>query len=266
MKKITLLFCLAVFALVWGCQSENENLYLIETDYGDITIKLYNETPTHRDNFDKLVKEKFYKDLIFHRVIEHFMIQGGDPTSKEAPKDAMLGEKDAGYTLPAEIRDSLFHKKGVIAAAREGDQLNPEKRSSSSQFYLVQGKVFTNEELDNLESKINSSAKKSLIQEYIQKTSTEQMNKGEEIDYETIIPEAETYATHYMDSVGRYQIPDYKRVVYTTIGGTPHLDGNYTVFGEVVEGLEVIDKIAAVKTNKHDRPLEDVVMNIKKIK
>ncbi len=266
MRRIVLLTASIIFTLLIGCNTQEEDLYKIETSYGDIVLRLYDETPKHKENFEKLVKEGFYEDLLFHRVIEGFMIQGGDPTSKEAPAGALLGEEDAGYTLPAEFNDSLFHKKGVIAAAREGDQVNPEKRSSSSQFYIVQGKIFTDDELDELEARINASTKKKATQEYIQQATVAGIEENKEVDYEVLIPEAEAYAQNYMDSVGYYKIPEFKREAYRTIGGTPRLDGNYTVFGEVVEGMEVIDKIAAVETDENDRPVKDVVLDIKKIK
>lgn len=176
-------------------------------------IRLYNETPQHRDNFLKLVKEETYNGTLFHRVIDGFMIQGGDPDSKNAKAGTLLGEGDLGYTIPAEFNDSLFHKKGVIAAARDN---NPEKASSASQFYLVQGKKYTAKELDRLEE---------------------------------------------LKLKGR-KIPAAQRSVYETLGGTPFLDQQYTVFGEVVKGIELIDQIAALPTDSNDRPLRDQVMEI----
>lgn len=190
---------------------------LIQTSMGDITIRLSDSTPLHRDNFIKLVKKKYYDSILFHRVIQNFMIQAGDPNSKQAKAGQPLGNGGPGYTVPAEFRPSLFHKKGVIAAARTGDNVNPEKASSGSQFYIVQGRVFSDAGLD----------------------STETFRLG-----------------------GR-KIPEAHRQVYKTIGGAPHLDQNYTVFGEVVAGLEVVDKIAAVTTSKgqdRDRPINDVMI------
>lgn len=187
---------------------------LLQTSMGDIVIRLSDSTPLHRDNFLKLVKVGFYDSILFHRVINHFMIQAGDPESKSAPSGKPLGNGGPGYTIPAEFRPTIFHKKGVIAAARMGDNVNPEKASSGSQFYLTQGKVFTDAGLDSVE----------------------------------------TYRL-------KRKIPAEQRRVYKTIGGTPHLDQNYTVFGEVVKGLDVIDTIAAVGTSKgadRDRPLKDV--------
>lgn len=176
-------------------------------------IKLYNETPQHRDNFLKLTKEGFYDETLFHRVIKDFMIQGGDPDSKNAKPGVLLGEGDLGYAVPAEFNDSLFHKKGTLAAARDN---NPEKASSSSQFYLVQGKTYTAKELDRLEEL----------------------------------------------KLGGRKIPAYQRHIYETLGGTPFLDQNYTVFGEVVKGIELIDDIAALPTDSNDRPIRDQAMSI----
>jgi len=188
---------------------------LMQTTMGDMVIRLSDSTPLHRDNFLKLVKVGFYDSLLFHRVIKYFMIQGGDPNSKRAEAGKPLGDGSPGYTIPAEFRKTLFHKKGALAAARMGDNINPAKESSGSQFYIAQGKVFTDAGLDSVE--------------------TFRLN-------------------------GR-KIPAGQREVYKTIGGTPHLDQGYTVYGEVVKGLDVVDKIAAVQTSRgqdRDRPLRDV--------
>ena len=188
---------------------------LLQTSKGDITIRLSDSTPLHRDNFLKLVKVGFYDSILFHRVINTFMIQGGDPDSRTARARQVLGNGGPPYKIPAEIRTTLFHKKGVIAAARASDDVNPEKASSGSQFYLAQGKIYTDAGLDSLET---------------------------------------------FRLKGR-KIPAAYREAYKTIGGIPHLDQNYTVYGEVVKGLDVVDKIAAVETSKgndRDRPLEDI--------
>src|SRR4029079_1947454 len=185
------------------------------TSMGSIVVRLSDSTPLHRDNFLKLVKVGFYDSLLFHRVIKYFMIQGGDPNSKRAEAGKPLGDGSPGYTVPAEFRKTLFHKKGALAAARMGDNINPTKASSGSQFYIAQGKVFTDAGLDSVE--------------------TFRLN-------------------------GR-KIPAEQREVYKTIGGTPHLDQGYTVYGEVIKGLDVLDKIAAVQTSRaqdRDRPLQDV--------
>ncbi|MGW8315224.1 MAG: peptidylprolyl isomerase [Bacteroidales bacterium] len=186
----------------------------ISTTMGDMVIRLYDETPAHRDNMIRLIEEGFYKDQLFHRVIQDFMIQGGDPKSVGAKPGTRLGNGGPGYTVPAEFRPGLFHKKGVLAAAREGDRVNPEKASSGSQFYLVQGRVFTPEELN------------------------------------------------IMVERGMGPFSEEAIEAYTTIGGAPHLDGSYTVFGEIVEGLEVLDQIAIVPTDANNRPLTDVVYSI----
>ncbi|HHW81627.1 MAG TPA: peptidylprolyl isomerase [Bacteroidales bacterium] len=193
----------------------------IETTEGDITLLLYDETPLHRDNFVKLVKAKFYDGVLFHRVIDEFMIQGGDPNSKNAEPGKMLGDGDVGYTIPAEFKTpQIYHKRGALAAAREGDDTNPEKASSGCQFYIVVGKQFTNEQLDQMEaSKIDKHG-------------------------------------HANDST--YKFSEQARIDYTTIGGTPHLDGNYTVYGEVLTGMDVVDKISQARTNRADRPREDI--------
>lgn len=190
----------------------------IETSYGDMVVKLYNETPLHRDNFIKLVQDGTYDELIFHRVINKFMIQGGDPNSRNAKPGQMLGDGGLGYTIPAEFVPGLYHKKGALAAARQGDDVNPRKESSACQFYIVQGETWNAERLKMVEQRMG----KSFTSE-----------------------QAETYST---------------------LGGTPFLDGDYTVFGEVVEGLEVIDKIAAVQCGSMDRPVEDVKMKMTIIK
>jgi cyclophilin family peptidyl-prolyl cis-trans isomerase len=188
---------------------------LMRTPMGDMVIRLSDSTPLHRDNFLKLVKVHFYDSLLFHRVINNFMIQGGDPNSKNAPAGQPLGGGSLGYTVPAEFRPSMFHKKGVIAAARTGDAVNPQKASSSCQFYIAQGKIYTDAGLDSIQTfRLNGKV-----------------------------------------------IPAEWRAAYKTVGGIPHLDQNYTVYGEVIKGIEVIDKIAGVETSKgadRDRPLQDI--------
>ncbi|MBV6483740.1 MAG: putative peptidyl-prolyl cis-trans isomerase [Flavobacteriales bacterium] len=223
-NSISVLFVLLMSVFSFAQKAPKTSLILISTSFGDIKISLYNETPKHRDNFIKLVKEGTLDGTLFHRVIKDFMIQGGDPDSKNAVAGATLGEGGLGYTIPAEFVPTLIHKKGVLAAAREGDAVNPEKASSSCQFYLVQGRKFTREEIDK-------------------------MLKGKNARRDTKIT---------------YTEEQYK--TYETIGGTPHLDMDYTVFGEVIEGLEVIDKIAEVKKDKRDRPLEDIKMTLKIVK
>lgn len=214
MKKLFTLLLSLCFVQAFAAKPKNQYIR-ISTTKGECIIKLYNETPLHRDNFIKLAKEGYYNGTLFHRVIKAFMIQGGDPDSKNAKPDSLLGNGGPKYTIPAEFRDSLFHKKGVLAAAREGDNTNPQKASSGSQFYIVQGKVFTDSMLNVLEEKRL-----------------------------------------------KFKIPTWQREVYKTIGGVPHLDRSYTVYGEVVKGLEMVDQIAEAVTDKNNRPKEDIKMMV----
>jgi peptidyl-prolyl cis-trans isomerase B (cyclophilin B) len=215
MKKYLTLALLLVFSTIMA--KPKHDYVRIKTNKGECIIMLYNQTPKHHDNFLKLAKEGFYNGTLFHRVIQEFMIQGGDPDSKTAKKGQELGEGDLGYRVDAEFRDSLFHKKGVLAAARDNNQA---KSSSASQFYIVQGKKYTDETLDDIRMK--------------------RMNNR-------VIPESQ-------------------RKVYKELGGTPHLDQNYTVYGEVIKGMEMINTIAAVKKSASDRPLEDVSMEVSLLK
>ena len=197
---------------------EKETKLKIETSAGDIIVKLYNETPKHRDNFIKLAEEGTYEGTLFHRVIKDFMIQAGDPESKNAPKGKMLGAGDVGYTVPAEfVYPKYFHKRGMFAAARTGDDENPERASSATQFYIVTGKFFTEMELDKME-------------------------KEQSVTF----------------------TPD-QRQAYMLEGGTPHLDGKYTIFGEVVSGMKAVDKIQFTETNADDRPVKNIKIKSMKI-
>jgi cyclophilin family peptidyl-prolyl cis-trans isomerase len=212
---VSLVIMLFLFSFQALAQENNSGrLIKFETSLGDMLVMLYDETPGHRDNMIKLIEEGFYKDQLFHRVMKDFMIQGGDPHSVGADKGQRLGSGGPGYTVPAEFNEALIHKKGALAAARKGDQVNPEQASNGSQFYLVQGHVLTQEEINSLAQRGVASFTKETAE------------------------------------------------IYTTLGGTPHLDGAYTVFGEVVEGLEVLDLIAAQPCDAYDRPNEDVIFSI----
>ena len=218
MKRIVTIFAFtAIITLLNSCKKKEVHV-VMETTKGNIELKLYDATPLHRDNFKMLVEEGAYDSLLFHRVIRDFMIQGGDPDSKHAESGVLLGEGDRPYTIPAEFRldEGIFHRRGVLAAAREGDDVNPEQRSSAMQFYIVWGRTFDDESLDKVQKRIDS----------------------------------------YTN--GRVKLTPEMREVYKTIGGTPHLDGQYTVFGEVVSGLDVVDFIQQVATDTNDRPVEDV--------
>jgi peptidylprolyl isomerase len=245
-----------------------EKIVLIKTKFGDMKVKLYNETPLHRDNFLKLTNEGFYNDLLFHRVIKNFMIQGGDPDSRGASSKKQLGGGDVGYQIPAEINSKYFHKKGALAAARTGDNVNPERKSSGCQFYIVQGQVYNEATLNKLEEKQKTQAIQAEVnkiskirQKEIQRLKREEKRDSVEIVKSEIIKQAENQT-----DVSKYGFSSEKRNAYKTIGGTPHLDGAYTVFGEVVEGLNIIDSIANVQTAPGDRPIEDLKFQIVEIK
>ncbi|MGP8215165.1 MAG: peptidylprolyl isomerase [Bacteroidia bacterium] len=249
-----------------GHTGEKETKIKIHTTMGDIVVKLYNQTPKTRDNFIKLVKEKFYDSTLFHRVIQTFMIQGGDPNSKSAKPGVMLGNGETGYTVPAEFVPGLFHKKGALATARQGDQVNPTKASSGCQFYIVQGKKFTDGALDTMEQRMNMGIKQQIFTKIINMPQNMELKKKfikfqneSNIDSlqaltKTIEPEIDSI----YDKSDKFKFSPEQRKAYTTVGGTPQLDNNYTVFGEVIEGLDIVDKIAAVKTDRNDRPVEDV--------
>ena len=234
----------------------------IETTLGDITVRLYDETPIHRDNFVKLVKEGYYDGTLFHRVIKDFMIQGGDPDSKGAPAGKMLGVGGPDYTLEAEIKDNLYHKRGALAAARQGDEVNPERRSSGSQFYIVWGQVYKENQLNQLGKQIrmqkvqdafNNLAK--ARREEIMQMRRERNRAGLQELQDQLIAEAE-------NKVGKQGLTDEQMQLYSTVGGTPHLDGQYTVFGEVEEGLNVVEQIQNTATGRADRPTNDIDMRM----
>ena len=234
----------------------------IETTLGDITVRLYDETPIHRDNFVKLVKEGYYDGTLFHRVIKDFMIQGGDPDSKGAPAGKMLGVGGPDYTLEAEIKNNLYHKRGALAAARQGDEVNPERRSSGSQFYIVWGQVYKENQLNQLGKQIrmqkvqdafNALAK--AHREEIMQMRRERNRAGLQELQDQLIAEAE-------NKVGKQGLTDEQMQLYSTVGGTPHLDGQYTVFGEVEEGLNVVEQIQNTATGRSDRPTNDIDMRM----
>lgn len=269
-----LLLSIPLIFLFFAFTSKNDGpkdpIVVIKTNYGIIKIKLYNETPKHRDNFIKLVKEHYYDSLLFHRIINQFMIQGGDPNSKHAKPGEMLGNGGPGYTIPAEFVPTLYHKRGALAAAREGDQINPTKASSGSQFYIVQGKVFTEEELNMLEQKVNQTRKNQLLGQLMNtpeyswlKTKLDSMMKsGNPNAVNDFIKETNDIAEKELNKVGRMKFTPEQRKLYTSVGGAPHLDGAYTVFGEVIEGMNVVDSIASVSRDQNNRPLVDIPMFI----
>lgn len=244
----------------------NDTFVVMHTTMGDIKIKLYNDTPKHRDNFIKLVKEGTYNGLLFHRVIKDFMVQGGDVTSKNAPINKSLGSGDLGYTIPAEfVYPKYFHKKGALCAARTGDEVNPEKESSASQFYIVTGKVYNDTELAALDKQKEGRLKQSIFARLQAENKAKIMEcyrngdkDGLAIIRDTLIGKTELEAEKRKEEG---KLTDKQKEIYKTIGGTPFLDNEYTVYGEVVEGLDIVDSIQQTKTNKQDRPTENIVIN-----
>ena len=242
-------------------ENEKRTLVKLETTMGNITVALYNETPKHRDNFIKLVKEGVYDSTLFHRVIKQFMIQAGDPDSKNASDTAMLGSGDVGYTIPAEFNPKFFHKKGVLAAARQGDDVNPEKASSGCQFYIVTGRKFTEPQLLGMENKINEQREEALFDSLARQHMKEiyKMRKaGDNAGLLELQDTLEAQARELADKEEKFRFTPEQIKAYSTIGGAPHLDGSYTVFGEVTEGMEVVDNIEIAKTNRADRPIENI--------
>ncbi|MDY3032480.1 MAG: peptidylprolyl isomerase [Odoribacter sp.] len=236
----------------------------IQTTLGDIIVRLYDETPLHRDNFIKLVKEGYYNGTLFHRVIKDFMIQGGDPDSKGAPAGKHLGVGGPSYTLDAEIKPGLFHKRGALAAARQGDEVNPERKSSGSQFYIVWGKVYNQSQLGQLAKQLEIQEAQKIFDNLafqqraaIMQLRRERNQAGLQELQEKMAAEAMTQA-----KANGPVLTDEQKKVYSTIGGTPHLDNQYTVFGEVEEGLDVVEQIQQTATGRNDRPQEDVIMTM----
>ena len=269
MKKIAFLLVITALFIdlsIGQTTDKSERLVRIDTEFGSIKIKLYDETPLHRDNFIKLVSEGFYTDLLFHRVIQGFMIQGGDPNSKNAEPGKRLGEGDLEYTLPAEINPKFFHRKGVLAAARQGDQVNPEKRSSACQFYIMQGKVFKPAELDTLQKKLEEKRKTNMLQVKVKAIEPE-LNQlgteGKQDELKTRIAKLKEEVNAEVAQLAPIHFSDEQRQAYTTVGGYPSLDNNYTIFGEVIEGLDVVDQIAQQETDPFNRPLKDIKLTIR---
>jgi len=269
----SLIFLAACFT-IWACnnqtskvKSEQRKIVEFITDKGIMDIALYNETPLHRNNFIKLVNEKAFDSLLFHRVIEAFMIQAGDPDSKYAKPQDTLGNGDLPYTIDAEIRPNLFHKKGVLAAARND---TPNRESSAMQFYIVQGKVWNDSLLDKAEGRIiRWQAEHQLKQDSIYKPLLAALRKSyidNDNNRATLLSDSILSIAMTYQNFQPYTIPEAHREVYKTVGGTPHLDQNYTVFGEVISGLDVVDSIAASPTNALDRPIDNLRIRTVRIK
>ena len=242
---------------------------IIKTTEGDITVRLYDETPLHRDNFLKLAKEGFYNGTLFHRVIKDFMIQGGDPDSKGAPAGASLGTGGPGYTVKAEmVYPQLFHKRGALSAARLGDEMNPERESSGSQFYIVWGKVYKQPELKQMEKQMAMQQEQQVFNTLVAAHRAEIMEMRRNRDRAALQELQDRLIAETKAKVKEGGVPSFtaeQTEAYTTVGGTPFLDGQYTVFGEVESGLDVVEKIQTCETNHADRPQKDVVMEVEVI-
>lgn len=268
MKRILSVLSIVAFFLFTQCSNNSGSDYLvtIKTNQGDMVAILYEETPKHKANFIKLAKEHYFDSLLFHRVIEGFMIQGGDPDSKNSAPDQPLGMGGPGYTVDAEINSKFIHAKGALSAARLGDQQNPAKASSGSQFYIVQGRVISEAELDGL--KIDQGKLNTCFQQMMQNPSNQPLI--DTLNQIYMSGDMQAYQQKIYSLVPRMEketgIKIYKEVseekikAYSTVGGAPHLDGEYTVFGKVINGLDVIDKIARLQKGANDRPMEDIRM------
>ena len=270
--KVVIPFLLAILVSFSSFINETEKTVEITTSYGVIKVKLYNETPLHRDNFIKLIKEGIYDGTLFHRVINQFMIQGGDPNSVGAAPETQLGNGGPGYTIPAEFNSKFIHKKGSLAAARQPDNVNPKKRSSGSQFYIVQGRKYSASDMEKLQKRNIQVKKQQLMNDFFQKAEnsaylvrlTEIKKAQDQEAMNSLIKEIEPIINmEYEKTPTEYTAGQLK--AYEEIGGTPRLDGGYTVFGEVIQGLDVIDLIAAVATRPGDRPVTDIKVTMRVI-
>jgi peptidyl-prolyl cis-trans isomerase B (cyclophilin B) len=267
--KILWMIIFSVIPMIQACNdSKKDYVITIKTQYGDMKMILYDQTPLHKQNFIELAKKGYYDSLLFHRVINGFMIQTGDPDSKGTQPNTKLGNGGPGYTIPAEFVPEIIHEKGAVAAARQGDNLNPKKESSGSQFYLVQGKIWSEQELIN--SRINYNELYRYFSNLIERESFKHV-KDQVAQYQNeqnmqalqdLILNMKDTIEHEYDVELDLPLTTQQIETYTTVGGTPHLDGAYTVFGRVVDGLEVIDKIASVQTDPNDRPAVNIMMTI----
>lgn len=262
-RNLTILFFAS--AILTSCAQKKDYVVTFKTKYGDMAAILYDETPKHKENFIKLAKEHYFDSLLFHRVMKDFMIQGGDPNSKNAESGQPLGTGGPGYTIPSEFNDKFFHEKGALSAARMPDNANPNKESSGSQFYIVQGQVWPESELTIDQNKLNNGIRQ-LMQNpnyaYLQDTLGRLYYSGDMEAYKNKMIELAPVCEKELGISVKKEVSPEKLKVYTTTGGSPHLDGEYTVFGKVISGFDVIDKIAAVQVDPRDRPLEDVMLTV----
>jgi cyclophilin family peptidyl-prolyl cis-trans isomerase len=280
LTKILTFFSL--FLLLLGCsilkpngKRNKKEVVLVETNYGNFKLKLYDQTPIHKKNFLALVDSGFYDSLLFHRIIQNFMVQAGDPLSKNPRAGLTLGNGGPGYTLKAEIIPEYIHKRGALAAARQGDAVNPEKRSSGSQFYIVTGRRYKPSDLKTMSDNIDHAKKVKYLQDMLQEEKYKdalnwlQYCQGARMSYEydSTIRSFDPILEAYIDSVGHHEFTEEQVVAYSNQGGAPHLDGGYTVFGEVLEGMEVVELISKQKVDQFDRPINDVIiLDMKRVK
>lgn len=263
-KRYLLIFLiLTLFSMSCNSEKTESNVCVaIETTMGRIVVKLYDETPAHRDNFVKLVKEGYYNGTLFHRVINQFMIQGGDGDSRNAKPGQQLGTGGPNYTIPAEfVYPKYFHKKGALAAARQGDQVNPTKASSGSQFYIVTGNVIPSGQIGQFEKQMQMQREQTVFNELVMKNRDVIMNMRRNRDnagLQVLQEQLINQTKQQVKAEGNFTFTAEQREAYTTVGGAPHLDGEYTVFGEVIEGMDIVEKIEKVATDSLDRPVEDV--------
>lgn len=268
LKKTIITLAVILVSLCAVANTKNTNkmenkdaVVVITTSLGDITVRLYGDTPKHRDNFLKLVKEGYYDGVLFHRVIRDFMVQTGDPDSKNAPTGKMLGTGDPGYTIDAEIcYPKHFHKFGALAAARTGDEVNPERKSSGSQFYIVTGKTYNDSTLAQMEKRMQQSQQQEVFNRLAKENHDSIMTLRRNRDREGLekLQNELIEQTMKETAANPAKISDDARKAYTTVGGTPHLDGAYTVFGEVIDGMDVIKEIQKAETDRNDRPVSDI--------
>jgi cyclophilin family peptidyl-prolyl cis-trans isomerase len=269
-KLLALILMAATINSCGGASSQNakaqtaqdETKVLIKTTVGDITIKLYNETPQHRDNFIKLVNEHYYDSILFHRVIKDFMVQAGDPESKNAQKGAQLGAGGPGYTIPAEfVYPKYFHKRGALSAARQADQVNPERKSSGSQFYIVTGKTYDKYELQDLEKQLRQRQGQGVFDRLVAQNMDSIMNMQMAGDNDGIMKlqeELNEKTNQILKEQGPFKFTEEQVDAYMSEGGTPFLDNDYTVFGEVIDGMKAVYKIEQAGTDMNDRPRKDI--------
>lgn len=271
MKKHIAFIVLLTLSLISSCaQKNNKNDYIvtIRTSYGAMVAILYDETPKHKENFIKLAREKYFDSLLFHRVIPAFMIQGGDPLSKKAQPGEHLGMGGPDYTIPAEFTTQYFHERGALSAARLGDQQNPTKASSGSQFYVVQGKIFADDELNQLEVSMAYNRKNLTLREVLsmpecaplRQIVIDKQKAGDGEWLNSFFQQSDTLINKMKVGYEPFVFNPQAKARYKEVGGAPHLDGDYTVFGKVIKGLDVLDKIAALPRDEGDRPTEDVRM------